>query len=75
MSKYNPSLVIMTETRISGTRAKDITDRLHFDRAIHTETIKYVGGLWLLWNSDVVEVTQLVKTEQGNSHHCKGTFL
>ena len=64
MSKFNPSIVIVTETRIGGQRAKDITDRLPFDGAIHTDTIGYAGGLWLLWNSKVVEVTQLVKIEQ-----------
>ena len=63
MSKFNPSIVIVTETRIGGQRAKDITDRLPFDGAIHTDTIGYAGGLWLLWNSKVVKVTQLVKIE------------
>ena len=56
ISKYNPSLVIVTETRISGTWAKDITNRLPFDGDIHTNTIGYAGGLQLsriqmLWKS------------------------
>lgn len=63
MSKHNPSLVIVTETRVGGARAKDITNGLPFDRAIHTDTIGYAGGLWLLWNSDSVEVTWLQKIE------------
>ena len=63
MSKFNPSIVIVTKTRIGGLRAKDITDRLPFDRAIHIDTIGYARGLWLLWNLDVVEVTQLAKTK------------
>ena len=44
--------------------AKDITDRLPFDGAIHSDTIGYCGGIWLLWKSDTVEITQLAKTEQ-----------
>ena len=63
ISKYNPSIVIVMETHIGGLRAKDITDRLPFDGAIHTDTIGYAEGLWLLWNSEVVEVTQLAKIE------------
>lgn len=35
-----------------------------FDAAFHTETIGYAGGLWMLWNSDGVEVTPLSSTEQ-----------
>ncbi|XP_075633671.1 uncharacterized protein LOC142606161 [Castanea sativa] len=52
------------ETRLGGDRTKEITDRLPFDGAIHTDTIGYAGGLWLLWNSDKVEVEWLAKTEQ-----------
>ena len=64
ISKHNPPMVIITETRVEGNRAKDITDTLPFDEAIHTDTIGYAGGLWLLWKSDEVEVTQLAKTKQ-----------
>ena len=64
ISKHNPPIVIITETRVGGNRAKEITDTLPFDGAIHTDTIGYAGGLWLLWKSEEVEVTQLAKTEQ-----------
>ena len=52
------------ETGVGGERAKDITDRLPFDGALHADTIGYSGGIWVLWKSDDVEVTQLAKTEQ-----------
>ena len=51
------------ETRLGGERTKGITDRLRFDRAIHTDMIDRTGGLWLLWNSDKVEVTLMKKAE------------
>ena len=35
-----------------------------FDGAYHTETIGYAGGLWMLWNSDRMEVTPLSSIEQ-----------
>ena len=57
-------MFVVTETRLGGERAKDITDRLSFDGGILTDTIGRAGGLWLLWNSDKVEVTLLAKTEQ-----------
>ena len=52
------------ETKIGGERAREIIDRLPFDGAIHTETIGYAGGLWMLWNSNRVEITALANTEQ-----------
>ena len=61
---YDPAIFVIMETRLGGERAKNITDRLPFDGAIHTDTIGWSGGLWLLWNSDLVEVILLSKTEQ-----------
>lgn len=49
---------------MGGDKAKDIIDRLPFDGALHADTIGYSGGIWVLWNSDEVEITQLAKTEQ-----------
>lgn len=56
--------MVIMETHHGGERAREITDRLPFDDAIHTETIGYAGGLWLLWNSNLVEIEQLANTEQ-----------
>ena len=56
--------MVIMETRVGGDRAKEIIDRLPFQGAIHTETIGYTWGLWLLWNTDRVEVTNLTGTEQ-----------
>ena len=56
--------MVIMETKLGGVKAKAITDRLPFDGDIHTETIGYAGGLWLLWNSDRVEVKALANTKQ-----------
>ena len=61
---HNPTILVVIETRIGGERAREITDRLPFDGAIHTEAIGYATGLWLLWNSDKVEITALANIEQ-----------
>ena len=61
---HNLALLVITETRLGGDRAKEITDRLPFEGAIHSETIGHSGGIWLLWNSNMVEVVQLASTEQ-----------
>ncbi|XP_030941775.1 uncharacterized protein LOC115966748 [Quercus lobata] len=64
VQNHNPAMLIVMETRVSGDRAKEITDRLPFDEAIHTKTIGFAGGLWLLWNTDRVAVSLLATTEQ-----------
>ena len=61
---HDPAIMVIMETKLGGARAKEITDKLPFDRAIHTEPIGYVEGLWLLWNLDRVEVEALANTKQ-----------
>ena len=61
---HDPAIFVVMETRLGGVRAREITDQLPFDNAIHIDTIGYAGGLWLLWNSDRVDITLLSKTKQ-----------
>lgn len=59
---HDPAILVVMETRVGGERAKEITDKLPFDGAIHTNTIGYAGGLWLLRNSDKVVISPLANT-------------
>lgn len=64
VQNFSPTILIISETKVSGARAKAITDRLPFDGAIHANNIGLTGGLWVLWNSGQIEVTALSSTEQ-----------
>lgn len=44
----HPAIFLVMEIRVGGNRAKEIMDCLPFNGAIHTNTIGYAGGLWLL---------------------------
>ncbi|XP_075654647.1 uncharacterized protein LOC142624782 [Castanea sativa] len=57
-------MLIITETKVSGSRVKEISDRLQFDGAFHANNIGYSGGLWLLWDSTQAEMSILSSTEQ-----------
>ena len=54
----------MMETKVGGECTREITVKLPFDGAIHTDTIRYAGGLWVLRNADKVEISSLANTEQ-----------
>ena len=45
---HNPSILVAMETQVGGDRAKEITNRLPFNGVIHTNTLGFVGGIWLL---------------------------
>ena len=56
---HNPIVMIITETRVSGFRAKEVIQGLPFDGFAMSETIGFAGGIWLLWNSSLVQVEEL----------------
>lgn len=58
------TIMIITETNLSGDRTKGIIDRLPMDGAIVANSFGWSGSLWLLWDSDQVELAELSSTEQ-----------
>ena len=45
---HNPAILVLMETKVGGERAREISGSLPFDNAIHTDTVGYAGGLWML---------------------------
>lgn len=48
--RYHLAILIISETKVSGDRAKDIIDRIPMDGAIATNSIGLSRGLWMLWD-------------------------
>ena len=53
---HNPAILVVMETKLGGNQVKEITDRLLFDRVIHTDTIGYARacgcyGIQINWRS------------------------
>lgn len=61
---YDLAIFVVMETHIGGDKAKEISNRLPFQGAILSNTIGFAGGLWLLWDLDRVDVSNLASTEQ-----------
>ena len=53
---HNPAILVVMETQVGGNRAREITKRLPFDGAINSDVVGYVGGIWVLWNSNKVVI-------------------
>ena len=54
---FAPTIMVISKTKVSGMRAKSITDRLPLNGAIHGNNFGLFGGLWVLWDSNKVEVS------------------
>ena len=48
VKENSPDIFIVTETRVEEDCTKEISDKLPFGEAIHTPTLGYVGGFWIL---------------------------
>lgn len=61
---HSPGIIVVTETRISGSRVGNILCSLPYD-GIHTiDPIGYARGIWLFWRKDMVDMEVLAATEQ-----------
>ena len=63
VQKYNSDILVVMETCVGVNRAREIIERLPFDRAIRSDAIGFVGGIWVLWNSERVDVVHFASTE------------
>ena len=61
---HSLAIMIIMETKVCGDRARWIVDRLPMDGAIIANSIGLLDGLWLLWDSNQVEVIELSLIEQ-----------
>ena len=61
---HKPSIVAMVETRVSGPRAQNICDLVGFRNNFRVEARGFQGGIWVLWNSDELDIEVLTAKEQ-----------
>ena len=61
---HDPILMVITETRLFGAKANEIIEGLPFDGVVVADTIGFVGGIWMLWRADRIQVDVLTTMEQ-----------
>ena len=60
---HSLGIVVITENRISGSKAGEVFHSLPFDGVHTTDLIGYAGGIWLLWQKKMVDMDVLTTTE------------
>ncbi|KAF7837230.1 uncharacterized protein G2W53_005712 [Senna tora] len=63
--RHNPSVVLLTETRVTGDRADGIISTLGYDGFHKVDPMGFAGGLWLLWDTAKVNLIVLGSSFQG----------
>lgn len=59
---HKPQLVALLETHISGDKADRVCRRSGFDRWHHGEPCGFRGGIWILWDSQEIDI-EIVQSE------------
>ena len=63
MVNHQPSIMVITKTRVRGDWAERIIAELPFDGFYTTDTVGYAGGLWLLRKKEEAKISVLSSTE------------
>lgn len=54
--KHNPFMVFVLETRLPAACINTLKQNLKFDLAYGIDALGYSGGIWLLWESQRIQV-------------------
>lgn len=61
---YNPHALFIMETRISEERAAQVAPNLGFPCNSRVPTVGFSGGLWLLWDNNLVDIDITAHNQQ-----------
>ncbi|KAL8159774.1 hypothetical protein V2J09_001311 [Rumex salicifolius] len=56
---HDPTILVLVETRISGSQANKVCRGIGFDGILRAEAIGFSGGIWVLWRKAVVQIEEV----------------
>ncbi|KAJ8420683.1 hypothetical protein Cgig2_017151 [Carnegiea gigantea] len=59
--RYDPPILALVETKVSGSSAEAICRKLNFDGTYRVEAQRFREGIWLLWKTSIADL-HLVKS-------------
>jgi len=62
--RYSPTILLLVETKISGTTADEVCKKINFDGVFRVEAQGFSGGIWALWLKDEVHLQVISSSAQ-----------
>ena len=64
--RYNHrfSILVLLETRVSGTRADKIFEKMGFDGVFRVDPNGFARGIWIFWDKNMWQLDILVHNDQ-----------
>lgn len=66
-ANYRIKVLIIIKPRVSGSRADNIIARMGYDKSHRVEAMGFSGGIWILWEDNLVEIDIISTTSQNSS--------
>ena len=73
MKNLAPDILFLRETKVNANRSIIILPKLQFNCYEFIDPIRLSGGLWLCWNSNVINLDIILKND--SMIHCMGYVL
>lgn len=71
-NQFKPRLVVLVETRCSGSKAQEVIRKLGFKHQIIEDARGMSGGIWVLWNDESLDIRVIVSHHQFIHCHVSG---
>ncbi|XP_061368478.1 uncharacterized protein LOC133311438 [Gastrolobium bilobum] len=65
--RFKVSILVLMEVKIGGSRGEEIARKLGFSNFFRQDPVGFSGGIWVLWDNNVVEV-EVLKTHHQVVH-------
>ncbi|RYR43670.1 hypothetical protein Ahy_A08g040067 [Arachis hypogaea] len=62
--EYEANFIFLLETHVSGSRGKQIREKMGFDKSFVVDATGHSGGIWCLWDSSVWNVDVMEHDKQ-----------
>ena len=62
--KYDPTILVLVETKISGRQAEEVCKKIGFDGQFRIDAQGFSGGIWLFWKVQLVQIQILTSDAQ-----------
>ena len=64
IKRHKIKILILAKTRLDGERVNQITQFLPYTKVVMIKIVGFIGGIWLLWNDDEIDVQVLNMSKQ-----------
>ncbi|CAN0917927.1 hypothetical protein LINGRAHAP2_LOCUS30580 [Linum grandiflorum] len=75
MVRHKPNVVVLFEPKISGTSAERVCYKLGFRDVTRVEAVGFLGGIWVLWNGNQVDLTRIAASDQFVHFRCRSNAM